>query len=107
VNIEGPHGFFTLPQSSTRPPVFIAGGIGITPYLSMIRFVAERGFTFPMTLLYANRSKEAAAYREELQDIANRNKYFILKNRFGIIDEQFIRQNVKNIQQCAWHIAGV
>ena len=106
VSIEGPHGFFTLPQNPSHHLVFIAGGIGITPYLSMIRFAAERGFTFPITLLYANKSKERAAYLEELQDIANRNKYFILKNRFGRIDEQFIRQNMKNIQQCVWNIAG-
>jgi len=106
VNIEGPHGFFTLPQNSTHPIIFIAGGIGITPYLSMIRFATERRFTFPITLLYANRNKESAAYLGELQDIANRNKYFILKNRFGKIDEQFIIQNIKNIQRCVWYIAG-
>lgn len=106
VEIEGPHGFFTLPEKSTDPIVFIAGGIGITPYLSMIRFAAEKHLAFPITLLYANRSKERAAYLEELRDMANRNKYFTLKNRFGKIDEQFIRQSVKDIRNCKWHIAG-
>jgi len=106
VNIEGPHGFFTLPQNPAYPLVFMAGGIGITPYLSMIRFAAERGLTFPITLLYANRNKERAAYLEELRDIANSGKYFTLKNKFGKIDEQFIQQSVKNIGQYAWHIAG-
>lgn len=106
VNIEGPHGFFTLLQKSTDPLVFIAGGIGITPYLSMIRFADGKRLNLPMTLLYANRDKESAAYLEELQMIANRNKFFTLKNKFGIIDEQFILQNVKNVQNCKWHIAG-
>lgn len=106
VNIEGPHGFYTLSQKPQHPLVFIAGGIGITPFLSMIRFATEKHFTFPMMLLYANRNKESAAYLEELQTTANRNKYFTLKNRFGKIDEQFIRQNVKNIQERVWHIAG-
>lgn len=106
VDIEGPHGFFTLPRNPDHPLVFIAGGIGITPYLSMIRFATEKHLSLPMTLLYANRNKESAAYLEELQDTANHNKHFTLKNRFGRIDEQFIRQNVENMQQCVWHIAG-
>lgn len=106
VNIEGPHGFFTLPQKSTEPLVFIAGGIGITPYLSMIRLADEKHSAIPMILLCANRNKESAAYLEELQMIANRNKFFNLKNKFGLIDEPFIRQNVKNMRNCKWHIAG-
>lgn len=106
VNIEGPHGFFTLPQESANPVVFIAGGIGITPFLSMIRFATEKHLTFPMTLLYANRNKESAAYLEELQDIVSRNKHFTLKNQFGRIDEQFVKQSVKNMQNCKWYIAG-
>lgn len=106
INVEGPHGFFTLPQESANPIIFIAGGIGITPYLSMIRFAAEKHLAFPMMLLYVNRNKESAAYLEELQDIASRNTYFILKNIFGKIDEQFIRQSVKEMQNCKWHIAG-
>jgi ferredoxin-NADP reductase len=106
VNIEGAHGFFTLPQELASPVVFIAGGIGITPFLSMIRFADEKELASPMTLLYANRSKESAAYLDELQTIANRNKDFILKNRFGKIDEEFMRQDVKNMEQSVWYIAG-
>lgn len=106
VDIEGPHGFFTLPQNPAHPPVLIAGGIGITPYLSMIRFATKHDLTFPITLLYFNRNKESTAFLEELQDMANHNKYFTLKNKFGKVDEQFIRQNVKNMQDCTWYIAG-
>lgn len=108
INIEGPHGFITLPQSSIYPLVLIAGGIGITPYMSMIRLYEERSFTFPITLLYANRNKESAAYLQELQDIASRNKKFILKPKFGRIDEQFILQNTKNIglEKYLWYVVG-
>jgi len=104
--IQGPYGFFTLPEDPPYPIVFVAGGIGITPYLSMIRLAAERNFTTPITLLYANRSKESAAYLEELEQLAREHKNFTFKNRFGRIDEKFIEQNVKDITNCAWHIAG-
>jgi ferredoxin-NADP reductase len=108
INIEGPHGFITLPQNSIYPLVLIAGGIGITPYMSMIRYYSERSFTFPITLLYANRNKESAAYLSELQDLANRNKNFILKPKFGRIDEQFILQNTKKtgIEKYLWYVVG-
>lgn len=108
VKIEGPHGFFTLPENSPRPIVFVAGGIGITPYLSMVRYVTEKKklFSFPITLLYANRSRESAAYLTELEDMTNRNDNFTMKNKYGRTDEEFIRQNIKNTHQCVWYIAG-
>ena len=106
VSIEGPHGFFTIPEKPADPIVLIAGGIGITPYMSMIRFANEKRLAFPITLLYANSTKERAAYLEELQKISNHNKYFTLKNKFGKIDEQFIRQSVKDMQNCRWYVAG-
>ncbi len=107
VTIEGPHGFFTLPENPSNPLVFVAGGIGITPFLSMIRCATEKHFSFPMTLLYANRSKESEAYLTELQEMANRNSNFILKNKYGGIDEQFLRQHVNDVHQCVWYIVGV
>jgi ferredoxin-NADP reductase len=106
VIIEGQHGYFTVPEHSPRPVVFVAGGIGITPYLSMARYAMTKGLEFPMTLLYANRNKKRAAYLEELQDLARHHKNFSLKSLFGVIDEQFIRQHVKDAEGCVWHIAG-
>lgn len=106
VNIEGPHGFFTLPQEPVNPVVFIAGGIGITPFLSMIRFATAKGLKIPMILLYANRGKESAAYLWELQSMTGRNTHFVLENHFGRIDEQFIQQSIKYPQNYKWYIAG-
>lgn len=106
VNIEGPHGFFTLPQESTASLVFIAGGIGITPFLSIIRFADEKRLSFSLTLLYANRNQESAAYLGELQGIAGRTTHFVLRNHLGRIDEQSIQQSTKDPQNCKWYIAG-
>lgn len=107
VSVEGPHGFITLPKEPSRALVFISGGIGITPHLSMIRSAVKSRYEYPITLLYANRNKESATYLKELQTIASHNKFLTLKNRFGRVDEQFIRQNVKDdARQCAWYIAG-
>src|SRR3990167_11558885 len=83
VDIEGPFGFFTLPRNAAQSVVFIAGGIGITPCISMIRFADEIERPGRITLLYANRDKQSAAYLDELEAMANRNPRFILKNKFG------------------------
>jgi ferredoxin-NADP reductase/DMSO/TMAO reductase YedYZ heme-binding membrane subunit len=106
VDIEGPFGYFTLPPDTSRPLVFIAGGIGITPFLSMIRFVAEKRLNHHITLLYANRNREGAAYLEELTTIDEQNSHSLLKNQFGRIDADFIRQAVKNLDEPVWYIAG-
>jgi len=107
IDIEGPFGYFTLPKDAYCPLVFIAGGIGITPFLSMIRFVVERQLDYKITLLYANKNKESAAYLEELTTIAEQNPRVRLKNQFGRIDADFVRQTIKNLNEPAWYIVGL
>jgi ferredoxin-NADP reductase len=68
VELQGPWGVFTATQGQAAEIVCIAGGIGVTPFVSMFREAAvrERG----LTLLYANRRAEEAAYLEELMALA-------------------------------------
>jgi len=108
IRIEGPHGFYTFPENPTESIVFIAGGIGIVPYLSMIRHSVEskNQFPFSITLLYTNRNKENTPYHRELKDISRGENNFVLKSRFNRIDAQFIRKNITGIDKCRWYIAG-
>lgn len=106
VAIEGPFGFFTLPPDESQTIVFIAGGIGITPCLSMIRFATEQRLLYSTTLLYGNKDRESAAYLNELQELAKHNSRFILKNIFGRIELKNIEQHAKNAQDVAWYIVG-
>jgi predicted ferric reductase len=71
--LDGPYGVFT----SDRYPaaagfVLIAGGIGITPILSILVTAAEKGDARPYLLIYANKSWEDVAYREVLESLKNR-----------------------------------
>lgn len=106
--IRGPFGKdFSLPQNfSDSPVVFIAGGIGITPFLSMISFATENHLALPIALLYANRNKKTAAYLKELEILAERNSYFDVKNKFGRVDKAFIKRNVKDVIMKEYYIAG-
>lgn len=107
VTIEGPHGFYTLPRDASRPLILVAGGIGITPFRSMLQFAARsEGDSPSVTLLYANRSHERAAYLDELEDLARRNPRLTLHKRFGLIDEVLIRKSVTDLDTPLWFIAG-
>jgi ferredoxin-NADP reductase len=48
--------------------VFVAGGIGITPYHSMLRYFADTGAPYRATLVYSNRDRESAPFLDELGD---------------------------------------
>ena len=66
VRIEGPMGSFTLHNNTARPAVFLAGGIGIAPFLSMLSYATEEKLRHPIVLFYANRYLEDAAFIDAL-----------------------------------------
>src|SRR4029453_14600950 len=53
VEVEEPKGSFVLPEETDRPYVFVAGGIGITVFRSMLRYIAEGGLPYRVTLVYS------------------------------------------------------
>ena len=75
VKLEGPSGELTL-DSAGRPAVLIAGGIGITPFVSILRQATRDESSRRLSLIYSNRRPEDAAFLEELQDLERRNENF-------------------------------
>ncbi len=69
VNTEGPFGNLTLPQTAMRPLVFLAGGIGITPFRSILVQAATQHLPHRLVLFYSNRHPEDAPFLHELQDL--------------------------------------
>lgn len=70
--VDGPHGAFSIDRYQAPGYVFIGGGVGITPFLSFLRTMADRGDPRPVTLLYAANSWDEATYREELEALEER-----------------------------------
>lgn len=73
VQIEGPFGSLILHNNRARPALLIAGGIGITPFVSMLRQAAQDGLQQHLLLLYANRRPEDVAFLDELQRLSAAN----------------------------------
>ena len=69
VQVEEPKGSFLLPEDTDVPYVFAAGGIGITTFRSMLRFIADTGLPYDVTLFYSNRDRESAAFLDELEEL--------------------------------------
>jgi ferredoxin-NADP reductase len=74
VDVEHPKGDFVLPSETDRPYVFIAGGIGITVFRCMLRYIVEEGLPHRVTLVYSNRDRESAAFLDELSEIERDDK---------------------------------
>ena len=76
VRMEGPFGNLVLHADQTRPAVFLAGGIGITPFRSMVVQAAMQRSPHPMVLFYSNRRPEDAAFLDELQSLRDKNPHY-------------------------------
>ncbi len=71
VYIDGPYGAFTIGNPADMH-VLIAGGVGITPMMSIIRTLADRGDKRPVILMYGSRDWESITFREELEALEAR-----------------------------------
>jgi ferredoxin-NADP reductase len=69
VDVEEPKGDFLLPEDTDQHYVFIAGGIGITVFRCMLRYIAEAELSHRITLVYSNRDRESAAFLDELGEL--------------------------------------
>jgi ferredoxin-NADP reductase len=69
--VEEPKGDYHLPEDTSQDYVFIAGGIGITIFRSMLRYIAEENLPYRITLIYSNRDLESTAFLDELRELEN------------------------------------
>jgi|SRR5579864_1857255 len=76
VEVEGPMGSFTLHHNSAKPAVLLTGGIGITPFRSIVRDASARADTPPIWLFYSNHRPEDAAFLDDLHQLAQTTPSF-------------------------------
>jgi ferredoxin-NADP reductase len=72
IEVEEPKGDYVLPGDTDRRYVFIAGGIGITVFRSMLRYIADESLPYDIILVYSNRDRESTAFFDELPDLERR-----------------------------------
>jgi predicted ferric reductase len=82
-SLDGPYGAFCIDRYPAVGYVFIAGGVGITPMMSFLRSLADRADPRPVILLYADRTWEGIAFRddiEKLKDLLDLKVVYVLQD---------------------------
>jgi predicted ferric reductase len=67
--LDGPHGNFTLAGRESQGVVFIAGGVGFAPIMSILRQLKAERYPHPVRLIYGNRAETQILYREEIESL--------------------------------------
>jgi ferredoxin-NADP reductase len=96
VNISGPFGGFVFDERRDRKIVLIAGGIGITPFMSMIQYATNNKLTNEITLIYNCSDQNDIPFVEQLIDIEKHNPHF--KIIFTISNGPMDRFNDQNVK---------
>lgn len=106
IDAKGPDGDFIV-ENSKKHFVFIAGGIGVTPYRSIILDLVHKKEQLNIELLYANKTDEFV-FKEEFERIAGEHPSFKIQYVVSPqhIDENYIEQNVKDIQNKMFYVSG-
>ena len=72
----GPRGDFILHDDPSRPAVFLSGGIGVTPFRSMIKYATDNQLPIKIRMFDSNRNKQNILYKDEFDKWANQNRNF-------------------------------
>ncbi len=120
VRIGPATGSFTLHKNSAKAAVFLAGGIGITPFLSIVRQADHDRLPHKLHLFYSNRRPEDTAFLETLQRLENSNPNFHLictmtdlgqaqkdwKGETGLICKEMLTRHLSALQGPIYYSAG-
>ncbi len=120
IKLDGPMGSFNLHKNASKPAVLLAGGIGITPFLSMIREAARQKDAHQIYLFYSNRRPEDAAFMDELAATPKQNPNFHLiatmaeiekskqswSGERGFIDAAMLKRHLAELSGPIYYAAG-
>jgi ferredoxin-NADP reductase len=119
VKLEGPFGDLVLHNRASHPAVILAGGIGITPFRSMVMHAAQEKLPHRIFLFYSNRRPEDTPFLDELHSLEQKNSNYKLiatmtqpakstkpwDGETGYIDQQMLSRYVKD-DSPIYYIAG-
>lgn len=120
VKIEGPFGNLVLHNNQARAAVFLTGGIGITPFRSILLRAAKEPLPHRLFCFYANRRPEDAPFLEELQVMQRHNPRCILvptmtdmsrserlwQGETGRINQEMLAKHLKSAASPIYYMAG-
>ena len=120
LKIKGPYGSLALPAEAKKPIVFLAGGIGITLFRSMVKQATYENPSHKISLFYSNRRPEDAPFLNELNDLrltTNNFKFIPTMTKLneskskwtgerGYINMEMLKRHIDSPTQALYYIAG-
>ncbi len=119
VSLEGPFGSFTLQNDTSRPAVFLIGGIGITPIFSIIKQASHDHTDHKLYLFYSNRQPKDAAFLDECRKLQASNKNFTFipsmskledekawSGEQGYIRKEMVSKYLRDVLEPVYYLAG-
>jgi len=113
--IQGPFGKLGIHDTPGIPAVFLAGGMGIAPFRSIILDEEDKGFPVPIILFDCNREPKTAAFFHEFESIKNKNFRLIpvmeflpkgMRGECGLISKEILKKHVPNLAQAVFYVVG-
>jgi predicted ferric reductase len=115
--LDGPYGVFSIDYHPAPGYVFVAGGVGITPIMSMLRTLADRNDLRPVYLFYGSKTWEGATFREEIDELKSRMDLTVIyvleeppdgwEGPVGFITPELLAQNLpQNRVELVYFICG-
>jgi ferredoxin-NADP reductase len=117
VEASGPYGRFYFDETLHKSIVLIAAGSGITPMISMLRYIDDLELAIPVTLLYCVRTSADIIFENELARLGRslpnfKHEVFLSrpdptwKGRSGRLTEEFVTQNVSDLNAPTFFLCG-
>ena len=120
VKIEGPFGNLRLHNDAKRAAIFLAGGIGITPFRSILLDATQRKLPHHIILFFSNRRPEDAPFLHEMQALEARNANYkfigtmtnmensteFWQGERGFLNAQMFNRYLKTTSSPIYYIAG-
>jgi ferredoxin-NADP reductase len=124
---DGPYGSFMLHKNSSKPAVMLAGGIGITPFMSIVKTATHDKLPHEIFLFHSNHTPEDAPFQKELNALAKANSKFHFipsmsdikspllskegagggwDGEKGIINKSMLERHVTDLSTPIYYIAG-
>ncbi len=107
VQLEQGAGSFVLPLAPGKPMVFVAGGVGISSFMSYFRTVSDQKRTRqPLLLLYGNQNPESAAFRSELKTVATQWSHLQIEEIYKRPTLELFKKYTAKWSSATWFVVG-
>lgn len=118
IEIDGPRGeSLNFNESVDKDVVFIAGGSGITPFISALRYSVDKNLKNNLTLFFSNRTVEDIIYKKGLKKLEKKDNIEVIhtltqkvpdnwEGEEGRVDKEIIKKYVDDLSEKLWYICG-